>query len=58
MTVQQIVDTTNNAIELLIYMIGDCESSPTEDEVLNHLIGMQVNLKYQYKQLIQQMECE
>ena len=38
-------------IELLLYMIGDSPETPTEDELLNVLIGFQASQKYRYNQL-------
>lgn len=36
---------------LLLYMIGDSPETPTEDELLNVLIGFQASQKYRYNQL-------
>ena len=37
--------------ENLIYMIGDSKERPTEDELLNVLIGFKDSQKYQYNRL-------
>lgn len=37
-----------SSIESLIYAIGDCEKRPSDDDLLNMLIGIQSTLKYKY----------
>lgn len=38
-------------IDDLIYLVGDAEETPTEDEMLNALIGMKSSLDIKYKRL-------
>ena len=38
-------------IDDLIYLIGDAKERPTEDEMLNALIGMKSSLDIKYKRL-------
>ena len=39
------------SIDDLIYLIGDAKETPTEDEMLNALIGMKSSLDIKYKRL-------
>ena len=39
------------SIDDLIYLIGDAKETPTEDEILNALIGMKSSLDIKYKRL-------
>ena len=43
--------TWEQMTENLIYMIGDSKERPTEDELLNVLIGFKDSQKYQYNRL-------
>jgi hypothetical protein len=56
--VQELKDQTDTVAELLIYMIGDhpAEHQPTEDELLNVLIGFQTLNKYSHIKLIQELK--
>ena len=45
------VFTTNEELETLIYRVGDSPVSPTEDEVLNILIGIIALNKVRYEKL-------
>lgn len=38
-TLQQVREGTRNDLETILYKVGDCPASPTEDELLNMLIG-------------------
>lgn len=45
------VNSVEETLDILIYMIGDCKRQPTEDELLNVLIGHKDSLKYEHKRL-------
>ena len=53
---QELRESTNSVIETLIYMIGDCEQKPTEDELLNVLIGFSTINKFQHKKITQEIK--
>ena len=38
-TLQQVREGTKNDLETILYKTGDCPDPPTEDELLNMLIG-------------------
>jgi hypothetical protein len=41
----------NDELELIIHKVGDCETAPTEDELLNMLIGVIELNKVRYEKL-------
>ena len=45
------VFTTNEELEVLVYRIGDSPVTPTEDELLNMLMGIQELNKVRYEKL-------
>lgn len=53
---QELGETTNSVIDTLIYMIGDCEQKPTEDDLLNVLIGFSTLNKFQHKKIQQEIK--
>ena len=53
---QELRESTNSVIETLIYMIGDCEQKPTEDELLNVLNGFSTLNKFQHKKITQEIK--
>jgi len=42
---------TEEFIETLIYAVGDCEKRPTEDDLLNMLIGFKTSVNFKHHQL-------
>ena len=42
----RLTDNMQGSLQTLIYMIGDSHQTPTEDEILNVLIGMSSMLKW------------
>lgn len=51
------VFTTNEELEVLLYRIGDSPVTPTEDELLNMLIGIKELNKVRYEKLWNTFEC-
>ena len=43
--------TMNEELESVIYRIGDCKTAPTEDQLLNMLIGIVELNKVRYEKL-------
>lgn len=48
--ISKLLDISEN-IEDLIYMVGDSPNKPTEDDLLNALIGLKSTLDVRYERL-------
>ena len=51
------VFTTNEELETLLYRVGDSPVAPTEDEIMNILIGIIALNKVRYEKLWNTFEC-
>lgn len=47
---------TDHVVDTLIYMIGDSKTRPTEDDLLNVLIGLKTNQNFRHDQLMDMLE--
>jgi len=46
----------DNELEMLLYAVGDSRVRPTEDQIMNMIIGMREMQKFRYHQLWDEYE--